>query len=206
MRNPLFPNVNPADIPVPTPTVSSNPAVTRQSDDNVETTHQRPPIPSSGNARHDYTIYPYGSQVTAQIAGKPVDCWIQRCIQKGLEYEASMSGGETVRFRNNDVIMQDLTSTPTKVPDNYVVNMLGGHGKDPNPLEMSQYRHPYESYQQCTVTLKANIVIIVIRMTMTTDVDTHHEGVNMCCNMLIMPLYILTTESHNIFGKTRPVQ
>ena len=76
-RNPLFLNVDPADIP----TVPSNSAIPTQSDGRIGTTHRRPPIPSAYNPWPDIEIYPYGSHVTVQMAGNPVDCWIQKCIQ-----------------------------------------------------------------------------------------------------------------------------
>ena len=117
-----------------------------------------------------------------------------------------MSGGETVRFKHNDVIMQDLTSTPTKVPDKYVVHMLGGHGTDSTPWRYHSTDTSMNPYQLCMVIPKANTVIIVTRMTMITDANTHHKEVHMCHNMLTMLLYILAAVYHSTLGKTWPVQ
>ena len=164
-RNPLFPDVDPTTIstPKPTPTSSSIPLRT-----NTGTTHLRPPIPPSNSNIHRSAIpqhhehqtindiYPYGSHVTAHVAGKSVDCWIQRCItsDKGLEYEASMSGGETIRIKHEEVVARDPTSTPTKVPDNYIVHMsegthhrtvsMPGGTQNSSVRSSGRYDQPYE--------------------------------------------------------------
>ena len=116
-RNPLFPKVDPTKIPSPPrPPLSS-------------TTHLRPPIPPTPPAPQDENILPFGTRVTVQHEGQSQDCWIQRCYQTqhGIEYEASTSGGERIKFLPHAILHQDNSATPSKIPDNYVVVDAGLH-------------------------------------------------------------------------------
>ena len=90
----------------------------------------RPPIPTTPLAPpNDKNILPFGTRVTVQHEGQSQDCWIQRCYQTkhGIEYEASTSGGERIKFLPHAILHQDNSATPSKIPDNYVVVDAGPH-------------------------------------------------------------------------------
>ena len=152
-------------------------------------------------------IYSYGSHVTAHVAGKSVDCWIQQCItsEKGLEYEVST---RVVR-QSESSIQRSLQETQHRCLPKYQTTMWyiyqEGHKTGPN-------RHPDDNMiilmNRCQLNMDnqmGNTMIPAIVITMT-DGDIPLVGNQAHNNMQIMRLCILMGESHSTFKKTKQVQ
>ena len=128
-RNPLFPQVDPTTIPSHGHSMNRTAAQVNRS-----TTHFNPPIPSAAR-KATPTILPFGSRETIQHAGTSVECWIHKCYRNrhGIKYEVSRSNGEHITFLWESIIYRDTNATPTKVPDNYIVDILGGTVEQSTP-------------------------------------------------------------------------
>ena len=138
-RSHYFPNVDPASIRQPQiPTKTPNLRETVRPDhgpsatDNINTNRQEP------------VLLPYGAKVMVRLKGESHECWVQKCYRtyKGIEYDGSTSGGDMLRFQPKDIFLHDLTSTPTKPPAKYVVDMTGGYGSSRN----HEYNDPTTTY------------------------------------------------------------
>ena len=76
-----------------------------------------------------------------------MECWIHKCYRNrhSIEYEASRSNREHIKFPLESIIYRDTNATPTKVPDNYIVDILGGTAEQLNtsaPPHVSSYAYP----------------------------------------------------------------
>ena len=133
-RNPLFLQVDPTKIP------------SHGHSTNKSTTHANPPIPRV-TCEATLNILPFGLRVTIQHAGTSVECWIHKCYQNwhGIKYEASRSNGEHITFTPESIINRDTNATPTKVPDNHIVDIPGGTAEQSNasaPSHVPSHAYP----------------------------------------------------------------
>ena len=146
-RSRFFPNVDPASIK--RPTIPTRGTVQRETEDSKP--EHVPSLSSHNNKVHrPDTVLPFGTKVMVRLKGESHECWIQKCYrtQKGLEYDGSTSGGDLMQFQPTDIFLHDLTSTPTKTPANYIVDITGGYDLQ------SSYETYHDYHQESTPTFQ----------------------------------------------------